>query len=305
MSVPAAYLAVILVWSTTPLGVQWSSQGLSPITGAFSRMFLATLLGWAAVLLMKVAVPWHRQAFKVYAVSNIGLFAGLMSVYIGAAYISSGMVSVLFGLSPIASAFLARYLLDEPPFTLSRWIGVSLGLVGLLIIFSQDVVLTDKNYLGFLLVGFGMLCFSISGVLIKRAAVDMHPLAQTVGSLTLATPLYAISGLIIGLHVDSLQPRAIAAILYLTIFGSFIGFFCYFYILKHMQASSVALVTMVTPVLAISLGVALNGETVTQNLLIGASLICACLFLFYWGDAVFLKSSKSQSPVVSFGKEGD
>ena len=65
MSVPAAYLVVILVWSTTPLGVQWSSQGLSPVAGALSRMFLAALLGWTAARPLKVAVPWHRQALKI------------------------------------------------------------------------------------------------------------------------------------------------------------------------------------------------------------------------------------------------
>ena len=92
------------------------------------------------------------------------------------------------------------------------------------------------------------------------------------------------NALVIGLEVDSPHPRAIAAILYLTLFGSFIGFFCYFYILKHLAASSVALVTMITPVLAISLGVFLNGETVTETLAIGASMICTCLLLFYWGD---------------------
>ncbi|RLP52545.1 MAG: DMT family transporter [Ketobacter sp.] len=291
MSVPAAYLVVILVWSTTPLGVQWSSQGLSPVAGALSRMFLAALLGWTAARLLKVAVPWHRQALKIYAVSNIGLFVGLICVYIGASYISSGMISVLFGLSPIASAILSRYFLREPPFSVSRWMAVLLGLCGLVISFSQSVMLTGNSYLGFLLVGFGMLCFSISGILIKREPFDMHPLAQTVGSLTLATPLYAFSGLFLGLEVESLTLRTVAAILYLTVFGSFIGFFCYFYILKHMRASSVALVTMVTPVLAISLGVYFNGEAVTPNLVIGALLICACLLLFYWGDKLVARAA--------------
>ena len=86
MYVPAAYLAVVLVWSTTPLGVQWSSEGISPVMGALSRMFLAALIGWAAARVMKVAIPWHGKAIRLYAISNIGLFVGLMSVYIGATF---------------------------------------------------------------------------------------------------------------------------------------------------------------------------------------------------------------------------
>jgi len=291
MSVPAAYIAVILVWATTPLGVQWSSEGLSPIAGAFSRMFLAAIIGWIAVRLLKVKVPWHGQALRIYAISNIGLFLGLMCVYVGAKYISSGMISVLFGLSPVASAILARYLLEEPPFGLAKWVAVATGLAGLGLVFSQDMTLTESSYTGFALVGFGMLCFSLSGVLIKRHSIDIHPLAQTVGSLTLAAPLYFLAGLVLGFDVHSPQPRAIAAILYLTLFGSFIGFFCYFYILKHMAASSVALVTLITPVLAISLGVFVNGESVTERLIIGTVMICSCLLLFYWGELLFSRAA--------------
>lgn len=289
MSVPAAYLAVILVWSTTPLGVQWSSEGLSPVMGAFSRMFMAALIGWVATRIMKVAIPWHGKAVRIYAFSNIGLFVGLMSVYIGATFVPSGMISVMFGLSPVISAVLARYLLDEPRFSASKWLAVSIGVMGLLVVFSQDFQLHQNSYLGFGLVGVGVLCFCLSGVLIKRETHAIHPLAQTAGSLIMATPLYFVSGLFLGLEVDSPSPRAIAAILYLTLFGSFIGFFCYFYILKHLAASTVALVTLITPVIAISLGVFLNGEALTENLVIGAAMICSCLLLFYWGDRLTAK----------------
>lgn len=291
MYVPVAYLAVVLVWSTTPLGVQWSSEGISPVMGALSRMFLAALIGWAAARVMKVAIPWHGKAIRLYAISNIGLFVGLMSVYIGATLIPSGMISVIFGLSPVMSAVLARYLLNEPKFTTSKWVAVSLGMAGLLVTFDQDIQISEQSYLGYGLVVVGALCFSLSGVLIKREPQQLHPMAQTAGSLMMATPLYFLSGLFFGLDVDAPQPRAIAAILYLTVFGSFIGFFCYFYILKHMAASSVALVTLITPVIAISLGVMLNGEALSTNLVIGAAMICSCLLLFYWGDAMVKRLS--------------
>ena len=46
MSVPLAYIGVILVWATTPLGIKWSAEGLSPIAGAFGRMLLAAIIAW-------------------------------------------------------------------------------------------------------------------------------------------------------------------------------------------------------------------------------------------------------------------
>ncbi len=289
MGLPAAYLAVILVWSTTPLGVKWSSVGISPAAGVLGRIVLATLLGWLIVRMAGIAVPWHRRAMKVYAYSNIGLFLGLLCTYIGAQYIPSGMISILFGMSPVMSALLARYLLNEPPFTFSKWLSMGIGIAGLFVVFRHEVVSLQGSMAGFLLVLFAVFCFSVSGVMIKREGHVVEPVAQTVGSLTMATPLYAIFAVATGLQIQSIEPRTVGAIVYLAVFGSFVGFFCYFYVLKHMQASTVALTTMVTPVLALTLGSLLNGEVVTNSLLAGATMIGSALLLYYWGDQLLAR----------------
>ena len=291
MSVPAAYIAVIIVWSTTPLGVKWSSQGMSPVAGAFARILLATVLGWMLVRAMGIAVPWHRKAVRVYVYSNVGIFMGLLCVYFGAQFMPSGLVSILFGLSPIISAIMSRFLLNDPPFSASKWLAMALGVAGLVVVFRHEVVQLRGNPLGFALVFWGVCCFCASGVLIKRAGPVVHPMAQTVGALTLAAPLYGISALVLGLHLQSPPPRAIGAIIYLALFGSFVGFFCYFYILKHLSASSVALTTLVTPVIALTLGSVLNGEVITPSVIVGAAMIGSCLLLYYWGDQLFARFS--------------
>ena len=264
---------------------------MSPVAGAFARIALATVLGWILVRAMGIAVPWHRQAVRVYVYSNIGMFLGLLSVYFGAQFMPSGLVSILFGLSPIISAFMARFLLDEPPFSASKWLAMLLGVAGLVVVFRHEIVQLQGSPLGFGLVFWGVCCFCASGVMIKRAGSVVHPMAQTVGALTIAAPLYGISAALLGLHLHSPQPRAIGAILYLALFGSFVGFFCYFYILKHMSASSVALTTLVTPVIALTLGSLLNGETITPSLVLGAAMIGSCLLLYYWGDQLFARFS--------------
>ena len=55
MSVPAAYLAVILIWSTTPLAVKWSSEGPGFLFGALGRMALAAVLCVTLVTVLRYA----------------------------------------------------------------------------------------------------------------------------------------------------------------------------------------------------------------------------------------------------------
>ena len=42
-SVPAAWLAVVLLWSTTPLAINWSLEGGSFAFAVFSRMIVGLL----------------------------------------------------------------------------------------------------------------------------------------------------------------------------------------------------------------------------------------------------------------------
>jgi drug/metabolite transporter (DMT)-like permease len=77
-------------------------------------------------------------------------------------------------------------------------------------------------------------------------------------------------------------PRAGAAIVYLGFFGSVIGFALYYYVIKHLEASKVALITLLTPVIALLLGNLLNGETIGLRLWLGTALILCGLTVHQW-----------------------
>lgn len=284
MTTAIAYIVVILVWATTPLGIKWSSEGFTPLSGVFWRVLIAAVVAMLLAKLMRIAVPFHKKALCSYGAANIGLFLGIGATYAGAAYLPSGMISVLFGLSPIVSSIIARYLLNEPPFGVAQWVALLLALIGLLIVFRGDVSVVDQSPVGLVLIVFAVVCFCLSGVLIKRIDEPLHPVAQTSGSLMLAAPLFGVVYLLVGESVPNVPDKAVVAIVYLALFGSILGFFCYFYVLQKLPATSVALTTLITPVLAIALGVYLNGESLSLNVVFGGLLIGGGLCVYYWGD---------------------
>ena len=101
MRVPTAYLAVVLIWSTTPLGIVWSSETVSPTFAVLMRMVIALILGAILLTLYKVELPKHRKAVTLYAYSTIGIFGGMLFSYFAASYISSGLMSLIFGLATV------------------------------------------------------------------------------------------------------------------------------------------------------------------------------------------------------------
>lgn len=56
MSVPAAYLGVVLIWGTTPLAIKWSGEGVGYLFGVTGRMVIGVVLALVLVYLMRLQV---------------------------------------------------------------------------------------------------------------------------------------------------------------------------------------------------------------------------------------------------------
>ena len=284
MPVSVAYLAVVIIWSTTPLGIVWSSETVSPTLAVLLRMLIAIIPGMVILKLANINLPWSTQARKIYAYSCVGIFGGMLFSYLAAQYLASGMMSLIFGLSPIFSGVLAQKILDEPKFSGLKKLALAVALSGLFVVCFDSMSLSENSVIGIAFILLGVFFFSLSGVMVKSVAIDIHPLATTVGALTFSVPLFAIVWFLIDgtLPYQEWHARSIWAILYLGIFGSLVGFLAYFFILQKLRASTVALITMMTPVFALYLGAVLNNETVSLHLIFGALLVMCGLALYQW-----------------------
>lgn len=284
MSVPAAFIATVLIWATTPLAIKWSGEGSGYIFGVSARMSIGAAVCLLIMLLMGRSLPWRKGAWRVYAAAALGFYGSMMCVYLGAEQQTSGMISVMFGLTPLATSALACYLLQEQSLTLSKVLGMLAGLFGLGIIFVGDLG-KSSALAGLLILLCAVLLHALSTVAVKRVALDINPLDVTTGGLLIALPFYLLSWWWLdGQWPEQLTLRAAGAIVYLAVFGSVVGFLLYFYVLRNSSASQTGLIPLLTPVMALWLGVQLNGETITLQIMLGTTLILFGLCLHQWGD---------------------
>ncbi len=287
MSVPAAYIGVIILWSTTPLAVKWSVVGSSFLFGVSSRMMLGAMLCLFLVRLMRVEFPWHREARRTYLIAGLGIYGAMLSVYWGAQYIPSGLIAVIFGLTPLATGVMAALWLGERALSPAKVAGMALGIFGLVVIFDAGKQWESSSWMGISAMLVSVLVHSASSVWVKRLGnkSHLHPLAVNTGALTFAAPLFLLTWIVIDREIpETITFQAAASIVYLGIAGTVIGFSLYYYILKHLSAAVIALITLVTPVLALLLGQSLNGETVQPKVWWGTASILAGLLLYQRGN---------------------
>lgn len=288
MSVPAAFIGVIVIWSTTPLAIKWSGEGPGFLFAVGARMLIGTLLCLAVMRLARVALPWHRAARLTYAAAAAGIYASMMCVYWAAQHIPSGFISVLFGLTPLVTGVFAAVWLSEKSFTPPKLLGMIAGLAGLLLVFGGGLSLGTASALGILAVLLSVVLHAVSAVWVKRIDAQLPAMAVTGGGLLFAMPCYVVTWLVFDRTWPEVLPaKALGSIVYLGVFGSVVGFILYYHVLKHREAGHTALITLITPVLALLLGNALNGEAVSVPVAAGTALILAGLALHQWGGGAY------------------
>lgn len=284
MSVPAAFLAVVLIWSTTPLAIKWSGEGPGYLFGVFGRMVLGAALCVALLAVLRRGLPWQREARRTYLSAALGAYGSMLCVYWAAQYLPSGLIAVLFALAPLVTALLARWLLAERALTFTHLAGLAFGLAGLIVIFRDGLAVGPQAAAGLAALAAAVVLHALSLVLVKRHGAGLPSLTITAGALLIVVPLFFLTWLVLDGHAPAALPaRALGAIIYLGVIGSVVGFTLYFYVVKRVEANKAALITLITPVAALLVGNLFNGERLGARIWIGTALVLAGLALHQWG----------------------
>lgn len=298
MSVPLAYIGIILVWSTTPLAIKWSGQDVGFLFGVASRMILGLVASLLVISLWRQPLPRHRDAIHVYLAAGVPLFLAMSCVYWGAQFIPSGLISVVFGLTPLATGVMAAYWLREQSFTVLKLVGMILGLAGLAVIYGNSFNLGPTAHWGIVGVLGSVFFHSLGTVWMKKVGAQLPAITANTGGLVVASSLYATTWLAFDGHVPVYVPiQTAGSIVYLALVGSVLGAVLFFYALKHLDTGKIALLTLITPVTALMIGHWLNDEALDASTIVGTTLVLAGL-VAYQGTTFFRqrRSAKTVKP---------
>lgn len=286
-------ISVILIWATTPLTIKWSGEGPGYLFGVTGRMAIGMVCLLFLLVLSGQRVVWHRRARRVYVAVALQIYGSMLATYWGAQFIPSGWISVIFGLTPLITALFAAIWLGERSLSAGKILSYLMGIAGLIIMFASALQLHYEAVLGIAAVLLAALLHSFSAVWIKRIDAKLPALAQVTGGLLLALPAYLLTWwLKEGQWPAELPMASLASIVYLGVIATTVGFILYYYLLIHLAATKVALITLVTPVLSLLLGQYINHEMLTSKVVIGTFFILAALVLHEFFDRIVYSREK-------------
>jgi len=253
--------ATWVVWGSTYLAIKYALISFAPFLQMGSRFLFAGVLLAAWMRWRGAAWPSLVQWRNALVVGALMLGGGMGGTAHAEVSIGSGLVVAFIAVVPLLIALLNLIWGVKP--TRMEAAGIALGLVGVLMLTQGSGF--QSSPAGLVAISIACICWSMGSVLSQRSL----PLAP--GAMGFASEM--VCGGVVLLVLSAVsgeqlvwppQPEAVAAWLYLVVFGSLIAFNAYMVLLAKAPAALAASYTFVNPVIAMLLGVWIANETVTR-----------------------------------------
>ncbi len=272
----SVYILLCLIWGSTWMAIKAGLGSLTPFLSGGSRFLLASFFILILMKLRGVSLQKDELSVRLYFLMGFMSFVipfGL--VYWAEQFVPSGLASVLFGVYPFFVAIFSYFRLPDEKIGVFKILGMSLGFIGIFIIFSDSFTFDFSNLI------LGMFAVSLSGIMQAWIAVTLKKLGKHLNPLSMNFIPMLIAGVVGTLaaflfedlskvKVDS---TAIISVLYLAFFGGVITFTSFYWLLKRINVLLLSLIAFITPIVALLLGWIFYHETLTQLHLIGSSLV--------------------------------
>ena len=296
-TIVAAFAAVYLLWGSTYLFIKYAVAFIPPLGMAGARFLLAGLILYAYGRL-RGAEPPRGIHWRSAAIVGVMLMTSNAGVAWSERLIPSGVASLLVAVTPCWMVLFEWLAHRERRPHVGVLAGLVLGLVGLgILVGLGNLVGGGGRASGG--VNLGGAAAIIGGTAVWAAGSLYARTAPRPASPQLLSMMHMICGGAILSVVSALtgqwdgwvwrETPAIAwwSFLYLLTFGSLIAFSAYMYLLTVSTPARVSTYAYVNPVVAVLLGWAFAGETLTLRMLVASAIIVGAVAL-----------------IVSFGASG-
>lgn len=276
----AAFAIVYVVWGSTYLAIRVTVETLPPFLSGAVRFFIAggTLLLW--LRLRGVALPNRAQWRHAFVAGSFMLVGGNGLVMWAEKSISSSLAALLVALTPMWFALLdwARPGGVRPQ---------SKTIVGIVIGFGGIALLVNGNggahghhgLLGSLAMIVAAICWAGGSLYSRHIPGVSSPWMNAAAQMLCGATGLLVVGVVLGepfrTRWDAVSGRSLLALAYLIVFGSWIAYSAYVYLLEVSTPSRVSTYAYVNPVIAVFLGWALLGESVTPRMFLGMLVVLA------------------------------
>ena len=283
------YGITILIWGSSWIMIKFQVEVVSASISIFYRFFLAAIILQCLCLIKRQKSVYDLREYIFIAIQGFCLFAvNYWLFYLSAEYLSSGLMALIFSTIVVMNMINGRIWFGTT-INLKMVFGAMMGISGLTLVFWPEIQWEDSNYNMFkgLLLAFVATYFSSLGNIVslrnQKKGIPVfysNAYAMTFGCLTM---------LMITMITNepwnfSWNPQFLLSLVFLSVFASVVGFWCYLTLLGRVGADRGAYATLIFPIVALSISTVFEGYQWSLIAISGVVLILL-------GNFIILKRS--------------
>ncbi|SHG94553.1 DMT family transporter [Halobaculum gomorrense] len=274
------FLVLAAIWGSAFMAIKAGLAFFPPVLFAALRYDIAGVVMLAyALYVTDVPLPRDRAEWTEVAIGAVLLIAAYHALlFVGELdpRVTSAAAAVVVSLSPVLTTGFARVLLPSERLTAVGIVGMVLALVGVAVLSELDPsnLLAGGTIPKLLILG-AAAAFALGSVLTRRVGSDLPIATMEAWSMIGGAAIMHAVSLALGESLGSvvLNRESIAALAYLSLAASAVGFLIYFELLDRLGPVEINLVSYVAPVFAALAGWALLDEVPTAPTGVGFLLI--------------------------------
>jgi drug/metabolite transporter (DMT)-like permease len=272
--------SIYVIWGSTYLAIRVAVRTIPPFLMGSIRFVIAggVLYLWAVRRGEREADRPTRQQWRAATIiGTLLLLGGNGGVAWAEQHVDSGIVAIVVALVPIWLALMDRVIYGQ---RLSRWavMGLILGFGGLILLVGGPGG-EHLNVAGMVVALIATLSWAAGSLYARRAPLPRRALVGTGMEMLAGGVVMGLAALVTGevwsFHPSAASGESLWGLAYLVVFGSWVGFVAYVWLLRAAPTSLVSTYAYVNPVIAVFLGWALLDEALSGRTLVAAAVILA------------------------------
>ena len=263
-----------LIWASAFFNIKIATYSYGPITIAFLRIFFGMIPVLLLCFYKKIKIEVFSKDWKWFAaIGVINLVIPFFLIAYGVQKVQSNLAAILMSTTPISATILAHLFIDKEKINLVKILGIILGFLGIVYLFSENLLINDENLFSALMILVGSTFYVVGGILTLKISHKKNE--NVTASILIWGTIFVCPISLIIEQPWNLNPslESTLSLIYLGVFPTGIAWLLRFMILKRNGLVFQSQVAYLIPIFGVILGYLFLNELVTSKILISLFIV--------------------------------
>ena len=283
-------IVLAAIWGSAFFNIKIASDTYTPMAITFGRIFFAALVMVLYCGMKGIKIDAFGEHWKMYAsIGLVNLILPFFFISFGIVKVQSNMAAILMSTAPIYATILGQLFIQDEKINFLKLLGIIIGFLGIVFLFSDDLLINQSNFLYALIIILGPFCYTLGGLLsLKLKHIKNETLTS---SILVWAVIMLLPVLFIVENPTELRPSwsSTISLFYLGVVATAIAWLMRFYILKSNGLVFQSQVAYIIPIFGLIFGYVFLGEKITYKIIVALIAVLVSTYLIE-------KSKKAKTP---------